>query len=82
MALGVYNAALKHGKKIPQDFALAGGDGVDFFSEEYIPLTTFKVDCKGLGKRSINNLLGIIDGRISKPFQESIDSSLLIRKTA
>ena len=81
-ALGVYRAALAHGKKISGDFALVGGDGVDCFGEEVCPLTTFRVDCFKMGRIAIEKLIDQVEGRESKAFKILLDTELIIRKTA
>lgn len=81
-AIGVYQAALKHGKKIPQDFALAGGDGVDVFGENYLPLTTFRVNCFEMGRRAVQRVFELIDDKNPTPSTEKIKAELVIRKTA
>lgn len=82
IAYGVYKAAVKHGKKIPGDFALVGGDGVDRFIESSCPLTTFKVDCFKMGKLAVEKLTALIDGRLKKPFKRLIKTKIVIRDTA
>jgi DNA-binding LacI/PurR family transcriptional regulator len=81
VALDVYTAARKHGKKIPEDFALTGADGVDVFGEGVAPITTVRVDCRRMGKMAVEKLIAMIEGRQKYPFKEVIDTEVLIRDT-
>lgn len=81
-AAGVYQAALKHGKKIPLDFAITGGDGVDVFNEGWLPFTTFKVNCFEMGRRAVQRVFELIDGKNMTSSAEMIKTELLIRETA
>jgi LacI family transcriptional regulator, galactose operon repressor len=57
MALGVYEAALEHGKKIPEDFALTGGNESGVLKDKRYPVTTYKVDCFAIGKVAITQII-------------------------
>jgi DNA-binding LacI/PurR family transcriptional regulator len=82
IAFGVYKAALKHGKKIPEDFALTGGDGIDPFIETSCPLTTFKVDCFKMGQLAINKLTALIEGKLKGSFEDLLTPEIIIRNSA
>ena len=82
MAIGVYQAALRHGKKMPEDFALVGIDGVDAFGENFCPLTTFKVDCFKLGRRAVERLFHMVEGGREAPSTELVNGEIIIRRTA
>lgn len=82
MALDIYTAARKHGKRIPEDFSLTGADGVDSFGEGIAPITTVKVDCRKMGKTAVEKLVAMIEGRQEFPFREVIETELFIGDTA
>lgn len=80
MAWGIRNAALAHGKKIPQDFTLTGGGNIDKFGEKF-PLTTFRMDCVAMGKMAFEKLMTEIEcGKIEK-IQKQLVSELIIENS-
>lgn len=81
MAVDIYTAARKHGKRIPEDFALTGADGVDVFGEGIAPLATVKVDCRQMGKTAVEKLIAMIEGKLEFPFREVIKTEMLIGNT-
>ena len=81
-AAGVYQASVKHSKKIPGDFALTGGDGVDVFREGYLPFTTFRVNCFEMGRRAVQRVFDLIDGKSEAPLIEKLKVEFVIGETA
>lgn len=82
MAIGAYQAALKHGRRIPEDFALVGINGVDAFVESICPLTTYKVDCFNLGRRAVERLFHMIENGQETTLNELVTGEIIIRRTA
>jgi LacI family transcriptional regulator len=82
MALGAYEAALKNGKKIPEDFSLAGGGGVSIFGEKDYPITTYKIDCFTMGKNAVAQIISAIDNNAPKEFYQQLKTKLVKGKTA
>ncbi len=80
-AVDVYSSARKHGKKIPQDFALTGADGVEIFGDGIAAITTVKVDCRKMGRTAVEKLVAMIEGRQKYPFRELIMTELVIGET-
>lgn len=82
MAVDIYAAAMKHGKRIPEDFKLTGADGVDVFGEGVGRITTLKVDCRRMGRTAVEKLIAMIEGKQEFPFSEVIETELLVGDTA
>jgi len=81
IALGVFLAAQKHGKKIPADFALAGADGTSGQSTDFLPLTTYKIDSRQMGEAAMRTMLQMLSGEIGKPVNIVFAPKLVIRQT-
>lgn len=82
MAVDIYAAARKHGKRIPEDFVLTGADGVEAFGGGGAPITTVKVDCRQMGKTAVEKLIAMIEGTQKYPFNEVIKTEMFIGDTA
>ncbi len=57
MACGIYRALHRHGKRIPEDVAVCGCDGIPFGSQLIPPLTTVILDYSRLGQLAVERLL-------------------------
>lgn len=80
MAIGACRAIRDHGKKIPQDIAVAGYDGIDM-GKYYSPsITTIKQPVKEIARESILLLFDIISGK--RTHQHKVfDAELLVRES-
>ncbi len=57
MACGVYQALHSAGKRIPEDAAVCGCDGLPVGNHLYPPLTSVVLDYKKLGQLAVNHIL-------------------------
>jgi LacI family transcriptional regulator len=81
MALGVYEAARKHGLSIPQDFKLAAGDGLNPESA-HLGITVSKVDFFKMGRLAMERLLALVEGKGGRaPLEIKIPHELIKRDT-
>lgn len=77
LALGVMHAAREHGLRVPEDLSVVGFDdveGAQFFAP---PLTTVRQPFADVGHRSIDVLLGALDGEPDEPID--LPPELLVR---
>ena len=63
MALGVLLALEDEGVRCPDDVALVGFDDIPLAALVRPALTTLRIDIAGTGRRAVEGLLGLIDGR-------------------
>ena len=80
MAVGAYKAAAELGLKIPDDVALVGFDDI-YLSQFLTPrLTTVHVPLLELGRKSVQFLLNMINGKVdkNKPYSETLSTELKI----
>lgn len=80
MAIGVMRALREMNKRIPEDVAVAGMDGIQVGAYMDPPLTTVFQDFKGMGYRAANIVADVHMGR-DVSFVEYVDHRLLIRKS-
>lgn len=66
MALGVVNALLGRGVRVPQDIGVAGYDDVIFSRISPVPITTVRQQIKCIAEQSMQMLLDVIEGRLDK----------------
>ena len=80
MAIGACRAIRDKGKRVPQDIAVAGYDGIDM-SKYYSPsITTIKQPVKEIARESILLLFDIISGK--REHQHKVfDAELLVRES-
>ncbi|MDI6619010.1 MAG: LacI family DNA-binding transcriptional regulator [Clostridiales bacterium] len=81
MALGVYEAAKELNKRIPDDIAIVGFDGIQLCQYLNPPLTTVKQDFKAMAAYAVENIIKRINGQsMSKicivPYQLVIRGSI------
>lgn len=63
LAIGVCRAIFDSGKKVPEDYSVAGSDGLDI-AEYYRPsITTMFKYREKIAKESIKTLFALIDGK-------------------
>lgn len=62
-AFGACKAIFEYGKRIPEDYSVAGFDGIDMSHYYHPSLTTMKQPCEDMASASINLLLNLIDGK-------------------
>ena len=81
IAIGVMQAALDLGRRIPDDIRIASYDDIEFAQYLQVPLTTVNQPKYDIGKKSVELLLR----RIEKPYKKSeaviLEPTLSIRKS-
>jgi LacI family transcriptional regulator len=80
MAVGAYKAAAELGMKIPDDIALVGFDDI-YLSQFLTPrLTTVHVPLSELGRKAVQYLLDMVNGKVDKKksYSETIPTELKI----
>jgi DNA-binding LacI/PurR family transcriptional regulator len=80
MALGVYHAALERGLRIPEDLSVVGFDDIPEAAHFWPPLTTVLQDFTELGRRSVESLVGEIEGG-EESAAGSLRPSLIVRNS-
>jgi len=82
VALGVVEAILRSGRRIPDDVAVAGFDDIQLASANIVGLTSISQHIEYLGERAFQILLQQISGEAAAtPLQEVIAPTLQIRHT-
>jgi len=82
MALGIYQAIVEHGVKIPEEVALIGFNDIEFTSMKGIELTTIGQKKYEMGALAVRTLVERVEGAKRGPPEEIIlEPELIIRKT-
>ncbi len=79
MAMGVYRAAKKLGRKIPQDLSVVGFDDLPLASYAAPPLTTIRQNFFQFGEYSIKLLIDILGQKTAFSHQVYVDYNLILR---
>ena len=79
MALGVVEAALDHGLRVPGDLSVVGLDDIMLGAHVRPPLTTVAIPKQQLAKQAIELLLRYIDGAESEPVSLTVRPHLVVR---
>ncbi len=75
-AFGACKAILESGKRIPEDYSVAGFDGIDMTHYYHPSLTTMKQPCEEMASASINKLMNLIEGKAGS--SQSIFPAVLV----
>lgn len=78
-AIGVLRAVKEKGLKIPEDIAVAGGDGIPLTAYTAPPLTTFKVPMYELGLLAVEKLLALVEKGENGTIEGKLQPELIIR---
>jgi len=82
MALGVYEAIVDKGKRVPEEIALVGFNDIEFAAMRGIELTTIGQKKYEMGARAVKTLVEKIEGKKVGPSEDIIlEPELIIRKT-
>jgi len=81
MAAGAIRAARELGRRVPGQLSVVGFDDIDMARYIDPPLTTIGVDKLELGRRAMNRLIDLIDGRTREVVDERVGVNLIIRGT-
>lgn len=83
MAMGVFEAILDAGLKVPEDMALVGFNNVEATSLRIVEMTTVSQHSVEMGRRAAQRILQRINRRpgYRKPFQITLEPELVVRKT-
>ena len=82
IAIGVMQAALDLGYRIPQDIRVASYDDIEFAQYLQVPLTTVNQPKYDIGKKSVELLLKRIENPQKEPEAVILEPALSIRKSA
>lgn len=81
MALGALRAIREAGRKVPDDIAVVGYDDMPFATLAHPQLTTVRQPIQRLGFLAVEGLIGILDGKVTPPYQVSLPTQLVIRES-
>jgi LacI family transcriptional regulator len=81
MAVGVVNACIKLGIKVPEDISVVGFDNTILAQITHPKLTTVDLNMKEVGYRAALELLDIIENGIKSRKKVIIDTSLVVRES-
>ena len=65
MAVGACRAIAEAGKRIPQDYSVAGFDGIELCSYYNPALTTIRQPIQEIAEESVHHLFDLLDGKSS-----------------
>jgi DNA-binding LacI/PurR family transcriptional regulator len=81
MSLGVMRALYEAGRSVPGDVSVVGFDDMPEAAYFHVPLTTVRQDFAEVGRRCIERLLALIDGRTA-PMRAAIQPELIVRASS
>jgi len=81
MALGVVNALLAKGMRIPEDIAVTGCDDVIFSEVSPVPITTVRQDIRAIALESVNMILDMAQGQRCEPDSRILPCNIVSRKS-
>lgn len=81
MAMGVMRAIVDYGRRIPEDVSVVGFDDVPEAEYQIVPLTTIREDHEILAKRSVNELVAIINGSPVPSQDIELPLELIVRQS-
>lgn len=79
MAMGVMDAARRHGVRIPDDLSVVGFDDIRFARITSPPLTTIAQPMREIGEGTVRLLLDILDGDTVEPVSITLPHALVVR---
>jgi len=80
-AIGVMRAIRDRKLTIPNDIAVAGGDGISLTAYVTPPLTTFKMPMYEIGVLGFKNLFEIMTSQLTQRVNIKMKTELLIRES-
>lgn len=81
MALGALRALREAGRRVPDDVAIVGFDDMPFATMAEPHLTTIRQSVPRLGYLAAEGLIGLIEEKITPPYQVSLPTQLVIRES-
>jgi DNA-binding LacI/PurR family transcriptional regulator len=78
MSLGILRALHEAGRRVPDDVSIVGFDDIPEAEYFHVPLTTVRQDFAEVGRRCIERVLALIEGR-SAPTKPAIQPELIVR---
>jgi len=82
MALGVVNALLEKGLRVPDDRAVTGYDDVIFSQVSPVPISTVRQDIPALAAASVDVLLDMVQGtEVDPSFRKTLPCDISLRQS-
>ena len=82
LALGVLQEMVRHGVRVPEDFAIVGYDDIDFAAAAAVPLTSVRKPRVELGRRAAELLLDEANGTAHVHEQPVFEPTLVVRESS
>nr|WP_263327920.1 LacI family DNA-binding transcriptional regulator [Neobacillus sp. Marseille-Q6967] len=82
MAIGLLKAAHEWGRKVPDELAIVGFDGIDMTQYTYPPISTIRQPIYEMGKMAMEELIRLINEPNSDPSKVELDVDLILRESS
>jgi len=79
VAVGIMQAILEAGLRIPEDVSLVGYDDIVFSAYTKVPLTTIRIPKRKLGKEAVHLLISRLGNRRNIPSHKKLKVDLVVR---
>ncbi|QQE79915.1 substrate-binding domain-containing protein [Alicyclobacillus sp. SO9] len=79
MAIGLMQAVLEQGLKIPRDLSVIGFDDIPLASEQVVPLTTISQNATDVGRQMARQMVAQLEGKV--PEQHILMPELVVRQS-
>lgn len=80
-ALGVLRAARASNLNVPRDLSVVGIDDIDWSAYSEPPLTTVRIPKEEMGRRAVNMLNQLLEGKAVRPEKVRVGTQLIIRES-
>lgn len=81
MALGAWKALMDHGLAVPRDVALVGFDDIELLEQAEVPLTTVRQPRYAMGRRAVEELIGLLENAPPKQLAIMLPVELIVRRS-
>ena len=82
MAIGLLKAAHEWGRKVPDELAIVGFDGIDMTQYTYPPISTIRQPIYEMGKIALEELMRLINEPNLEPYKMELDVNLIVRESS
>jgi LacI family transcriptional regulator, galactose operon repressor len=81
-ALGVEDALLDRGVRVPDDIAIVGLDDIELAARARVPLTTVKQPSERIGELAVDALVARVQGEKTPPLRQLLEPALIVRRSS
>jgi DNA-binding LacI/PurR family transcriptional regulator len=81
-ALGLQDALLDRGVRVPEDIAVVGLDDIELAARARVPLTTVKQPVDRIGELAVDALVARVQGEKTPALRQLLEPTLIVRRSS